>query len=124
MKITVDEQTKKFYLAFNEWVPVAGHEIKVGKYRFCAVPILDYINISEATSGTSVLKIKITPEVYMMTTTKKEAVQFLKGVGSDLVKIIKKHKKFEKKIEEARRKTLDKLGQMPPIEVCEVEGAE
>lgn len=40
MDITVNEQTQQFYLALKKWFPVMGHEIKVGKYRFSAIPIV------------------------------------------------------------------------------------
>lgn len=30
MEIKVNEQTQRFSLAFDKWIPAVGHEIKVG----------------------------------------------------------------------------------------------
>lgn len=46
MEIKVNEQTQRFYPVFDEQVPAVGHEIKVGQYRFCGIPLSNSINVS------------------------------------------------------------------------------
>ncbi|WP_416515909.1 hypothetical protein ACM9DY_09570 [Bacillus velezensis] len=133
MKITVDKKVKKFYLAFSntrkpkdgKWKPAVGHEIQVGKYRFCAIPTFDHINVSEVTTGLQVLKIPMTPSIYQKTLDKKDTLKLFESVGEDLIKIIKKQSAadLDKSLIEKRRIIFSMLGEMPPIEVYDMEGA-
>ncbi|MEH2980201.1 MULTISPECIES: hypothetical protein [Bacillus amyloliquefaciens group] len=130
MKVTVDKQTKKFYLAFNthnskrnKWVPAVGHEIQVGKYRFSAVPAsADHIIISEVTSGVEVMNIKMSQETQI--STKKDTLDFLKSIGeTSLTEIIEKNHDFDKAVANGKKRSYSMLGEMPPIEVFDMEGA-
>ncbi|MFP7702177.1 hypothetical protein [Bacillus sp. C15] len=132
MKVTVDKQTKKFYLAFNthnskrnKWVPAVGHEIQVGKYRFCAIPSFDHINVSEVTTGLQFLKVPITSKIYQMTTNKEDTLKLFESVGEDLIRIINRHSTavIDKSLIEQRKDIFNKFGEMPPIEVFDIEGA-
>ncbi|KXZ21105.1 hypothetical protein AXI59_00705 [Bacillus nakamurai] len=132
MKITVDEQLKKFYLAFINksnpkdchWVPAVGHEIQVGKYRFCAIPAFDHINVSEVTTGLQFLKVPMTPKIYQMTSNKEDTLKLFESVGEDLIRIINKHSTavIDKSLIEQRKDIFNMLGEMPPIEVFDMEG--
>ncbi|APA05075.1 hypothetical protein SJY89_20180 [Bacillus velezensis] len=134
MRITVDKQTKKFYLAFaaNErnakqgrWVSAVGHEIHVGKHRFSATVFdPDEIVISEVTSGIRVMNIPITQEIRRMIETKENVLTYLKHVGeTSLTRIIEKHD-FDKAVADGKRMSYNMLGEMPPIEAFNMESAE
>ncbi|MGE6963442.1 hypothetical protein ACQKIW_26630 [Bacillus thuringiensis] len=116
MEIKVNEQTQRFYLAFEKWEPVVGHEIKVGQYRFCAIPLSKSINISEITSGANILNIPLSIELMMVTATKEGTIQFLKKFGERLKRKIESMKDFDEQLEKMKKRSLDLLGVMPPIE--------
>lgn len=116
MKVTVNEQPQRFQLAFSEgWQSKVGHEIKVGKYRFCAIPSDETINISEVTSGAKLVDLPIDLGVMMATATKEGAMEFFEGVGKRLIPLIKQYD-FEKEIERYKQISVEHLGAMPPTE--------
>lgn len=116
MEIKVNEQTQRFYLAFEKWEAVVGHEIKIGEYRFCAIPLSKSINISEVTSGANIISFPLSLELWMATATKEGTMQFLKKFGERLKQKIEGIKDFDEQLEKMRKISLDRLGKMPPIE--------
>ncbi|MBT2215853.1 hypothetical protein KK120_08825 [Virgibacillus dakarensis] len=120
MNITVNEQPQRFYLAAKKWVGVVGHEIKVGKYRFCAIPINGSINVSEITSGAKVYNIPMDLTIMLLTETKEETIKFFYTVGESIKRIIEKQEDFDAMIANMKKTAFDKLGEMPPIEDVEV----
>ncbi|MCU5196477.1 hypothetical protein OCE52_16870 [Bacillus mobilis] len=116
MEIKVNEQTQRFYLAVDEWVPAVGHEIKVGKYRFSAIPLDESINISEVTSGVRAINVPMTVETWELTSTKEGTMKFLEKIGERLKQIIGKQINFDEHLEKQRKIAVERLGEMPPIE--------
>ncbi|WP_088005626.1 hypothetical protein [Indiicoccus explosivorum] len=116
MKVTVNEQTQRFYLAFEKWEPAVGHEIKVGKYQFCAIPSGSHINISDVSSGVKVFDIPMNLEVMMQTGTKEGTIQFLGKVGNGLVRLIKSTPDFDKQLVKMKKVAVDRLGEKPFVE--------
>jgi hypothetical protein len=116
VKITVNEQTQRFYLAAKEWVPMVGHEIKVGDYKFFAIPGSKAIRISEVESGCKVFDIPMTISVMFKTGTKEDALNYLHEVGESLERIIKDVPNFDKKIKHMKSVAFNQLGERPPIE--------
>ncbi|MFB1100877.1 hypothetical protein [Terribacillus sp. JSM ZJ617] len=116
MKISVNEKTQRFYLAANEWVPMVGHEIKVGKYKFFAIPGSTAIRISEVESGCKLFDIPMSMSVMAQTSTKEDALNYLLEVGASLERIIKKRPKFDVELKKVKQIAFDKLGERPPIE--------
>lgn len=116
MKITVNEQPQRFYLATEKlWKPMVGHEIRVGKYRFCAIPMDGHINITEVTSGCKVLAIPLSLGIILESETKEGAMAFLYNVGESLVRIVN-IKDYDEQLEKTKKGAIEKLGDMPPIE--------
>ncbi|GAB3797275.1 hypothetical protein [Virgibacillus kimchii] len=121
MKITVNEQVQRFYLAYEKkWKPVVGHEIQVGKYRFCVIPKDDMINVSEVTSGTKVYDFYINFNISMQTETKEDAIKYFNKIGESLKRLINKQKDFDKVLEESKKVAIKRLGEMPEIEDVKV----
>ena len=116
MEIKVNEQAQRFYLAFDEWVPAVGHEIKVGKYRFCAIRLSKSINISEVTSGVHAMSIPIDFRIWMATSTKEDTMRFLEKAGEGLKRILKRQSNLDELLEKNKKIAFDRLGEMPPIE--------
>jgi len=117
LKVEVNEQPKRFYLAFSDkWVSVVGHEITVGEYKFSAVATPKNIIFSEATSGVKIISMPMSFPIYMLTTTKEDTISFYQYIGKKLKRIIEKDSNFNSKIEVWKNKALDLLGEMPPIE--------
>jgi len=116
MEITVNEQAQRFYLALDKWVDVVGHEIKVGKYRFCANPIGNHINVTEVTTGAKMFNIPVDLTIHLITETKEETIKFLYSVGESIKRIIDKLEDFDGMLMEMKKKAFDRLGKMPPIE--------
>mgnify|MGYP001396208302 CR=1 FL=1 len=117
MKITVDEKPRFFNLATEKgWIQMAGHEIKVGKYRFCATPTSKTIHVSEITTGTGVLSIEVDEFVKILTSTKEGTLRYFKNdIGRRLKKIIESVD-IDKSIAEARKITSKSIGEMPKID--------
>ncbi|MGY8615305.1 hypothetical protein [Bacillus velezensis] len=131
MRVTVDEQLKKFYLVIVNmsnpkdchWVPAIGHEIQVGKYRFSVVPAsADHLIVSEVTSGVEVMNIKMSQETQV--SAKKDVLDLLRSIGeTSLTEIIEKNHDFDKAVANGKKRSYSMLGEMPPIEVYDMEGA-
>lgn len=116
MKISVSDETKKFYLAFREWREGVGHEISVGKYRFSAVPTSGGIIISEVTSGAKFMNLPLNPYVMLRTSTKKDAVEYLSEVGEGIRELLLSAPDVDELLEKTRLDTVRRLGPMPEIE--------
>jgi hypothetical protein len=116
MEIRVNEQTQCFYLALDKWVDVVGHEIKIGKYRFCAIPIKDNINVSEVTTGAKVCNIPVDLTISLLTETKEGTIQFLYQIGESIKRIIDKQVDFDGMLSDMKQAAFERLGEMPPIE--------
>lgn len=116
MEIKVNEKTQRFYLAFDEWVPAIGHEIKVGQHRFCAIPLSDSINVSEVTSGVKAISVPINLKVWMLTSTKEDTMRFLEKVGEQLKLIMEERGNFDELLKKQKKIAFERLGEMPPIE--------
>ncbi|MBE7098150.1 hypothetical protein [Bacillus cereus] len=120
MEIKVNKQAQKFHLATNQgnWQQAIGHEIQVGKYRFCAVPMGYHINVSEITTGVRAINVAITQEVWDETRTKEDTVKYLYKVGKRMEEVINKvgSSNLDKLIADSKKNNLEKIGEMPPIE--------
>ncbi|TPE67989.1 hypothetical protein [Halalkalibacterium halodurans] len=122
MKIKVDPQAKRFYLAANEWVAVIGHEIRVGKYRFSAVPMSGSIVISDVRSGMKVFSTPMDFHTSFLTATKEDAMYFLLTIiGEALIEVIEKHKDFDEIMNKSAQTMIERLGEMPPIEAVDTD---
>lgn len=116
MKITVNEQPQRFYLALDKWVDLVGHEIKVGKYRFCAIPLKDKINVSEVTTGSKVYNIPVDFTISMLTETKEGTIQFFYQIGESVKRLIEKQNDFDLMLSDMKKRTYERLGAMPALE--------
>lgn len=116
MEITVNEQTQKFYLAMDKWKEVVGHEIKVGEYRFCAIPFIDNINISEVTTGARILYIPVNDEMMTALVTKEGSMRYFKKTGKHLKKLIESANDFDKRLAMMGKTAFERLGKMPQVE--------
>lgn len=116
MEIQVNDQPQRFYLALDYWAPVVGHEISIGKYRFCAIPMSKEINVSEVTSGNKVISIPIDNKFMGITGNKENTLLFFESIGRVLAKKLITYPGFKEKLEEGRLNTIAKLGPMPPIQ--------
>lgn len=121
LKITVNEKPQRFYLALDKWVDVIGHEIKVGKYRFCAIPLNNRINVSEITTGTRLFNIPVDLTIHLITGTKEDSIQFFYKVGESIKRVINKQDDFEKMLAEMKKTVNDRLGKMPEIEDVDID---
>ena len=121
MEITVNEQAQRFYLAFDKWRSAVGHEIKVGDYRFCAIPLSRTINISEITSGAKVYSIPISFEILLETATKEGSLNFFKKVWRKYKKrIIESTENFDEQLVNMKKTAFERLGEMPSIEKIDI----
>ncbi|MGY0692964.1 hypothetical protein ACW2QC_09275 [Virgibacillus sp. FSP13] len=120
MNIIVNEQPQQFYLAAKKWVMVVGHEIKVGKYRFCAIPLGKQVNVTEVTSGAKVYNIPVNFTIDLMTETKEGAIDFFYQVGKSIERIIEKQDDFDAMIADMKQTAFNLLGEMPEIKDAEV----
>lgn len=116
MEIKVNDQPQRFYLALDYWAPVVGHEIQVGEYKFCAIPMSKEINVSEATSGNKVVSIPLNNEIMSITAHKENTLLFFESIGRVLANKLVTYPNFKEKLEEGRINTIAKLGPMPPIQ--------
>ncbi|MCR6096900.1 hypothetical protein HXA31_20285 [Salipaludibacillus agaradhaerens] len=119
MKITVDREPKRFYLALSEWTIAYGHKIQVGDYSFCAIPKDREIHIFEETSGMRVTAINYGDSLTnILLSTKEGALQYFDEIGKYLSKVIKRQGEeiFTCRIEKNRQIIIDKLGEKPPTE--------
>ncbi|HDX9612841.1 TPA: hypothetical protein ROY01_003943 [Bacillus toyonensis] len=117
MEIKVNEQSQKFHLATTEgYVHGVGHGIQVGKYKFCAIPIGENINISEVTTGVKVINVPITTDVLIQTSTKEDAMKFFVKVGEMVKRIISKAENIDLLIEESKESIVESFGEIPQPE--------
>ncbi|MBU9711090.1 hypothetical protein [Evansella tamaricis] len=121
MSVSVDPNPKRFYLAVNKWLPVIGHEIKIDNYRFCAIPINDYINISEVTSGSKICNFPVNEFTRMATTTKEGSMAIFEMIGMKLKTLIEKQEDINVRIKNNRDLAFHRLGEMPSIEYVDIE---
>lgn len=121
MEITVNEQTQRFYLAFDEWKEVVGHEIKVGKYQFCAIPMNGIVNVSEVTSGLKIIEIPMNLENMILTESKEGSIRFFNKVGESLKRIIENDNNFDIQLTKRKKTAFKRLGKMPKIENIDVD---
>ncbi|GAA0415265.1 hypothetical protein PD280_06240 [Virgibacillus salarius] len=121
MKITVNEQPQQFYLAFKEWTPAVGHEIQVGKYRFCAIVIGNKINVSEVTTGARVLNIPFDFATLLITGTKEDTIKYFYSIGESIKRAIEKSNDVDVMISEMQEIAYERLGEMPEIKNVDVE---
>lgn len=115
MNITVNEQEQRFYLAAKKWEPVVGHEIKIGEYRFCAIPTEDGINVSEVSSGAKVTVFPMNLKNSLLAQTKKDSMKIFNKIGESIKRIIEKQSDFDAQLEKLKQTAFDRLGKMPPI---------
>lgn len=116
MEIKVSDEIYNFHLALDEWTPVAGHEIKVGDFKFSATPVDGNIIILEVTSGVIIKKMPLDMMVLLLTSTKENTIIYLRDVvGETLRNGLENDEKASQKIEDMRMKSIERLGDMPPI---------
>ena len=115
MKVSVNEKTKKFYLAYAKWEEAIGHEITVGKYKFSAVSTKGGIIFSEVSSGTHILTLPMTQYVYVRTATKELTLEYLKEAGEGVRRLIKDVPNLDKQIEKTKLESFKRCGPMPDI---------
>ncbi len=120
MKITVNEQLQQFYLATDIWRKAVGHEIKVGKYRFCSIPTKTGINVSEVSSGARLLEIPYSDNIIQLAEDKDGAIELFYEIGESIERIIGEQINFDAAIKGLKKIAFDKLGEMPEIKNVEV----
>ena len=120
MEVNVSNQTKKFWLALEKWEPVVGHEISIGEYKFCAIPLSNRINVSEVTTGAKFFELPIDPSIHLLTESKESAIKFFYTVGETIKRIIDKQENFDKMLSDMKKVSHERLGEMPPIEDIEL----
>ncbi len=118
MEITVNEQPQRFYLALDKWEGAVGHEIKVGGYRFCAIPLSNSLNVSEVTSGAKLLDIPLT--LGFITATKEDSLKLFEKVGKLIKQVIEGSTDFDKRLKNMKKIAFEQLGEMPPIEDVDI----
>lgn len=123
MEIKVNKQAQRFYLAWEDkWVEAVGHEIKVGKYSFCAIPMpTGMLNISETTTGLKFYELPMKAYVLSETDTKEKTFEFLEKVGKSIRRLIGKTNDFDKQITQGRKNTEKLLGKKPETENVDIE---
>lgn len=121
MKVKINEQPQRFYLAKDKWFPAVGHGIQIGDFQLCAVPMDGIINISEVTSGGKLMRYKLNIIEWLETSDQEGFLTYLQRVGEDLVKRLSKHKDLNQQIEKLRAIAFEKLGPMPAIEDVDIE---
>lgn len=123
MEIKVNKQAKRFYLAWEDkWVGVVGHEIKVGKYSFCAISMpTGILNVSETTTGLKFHELLMNDYVLSETDTKEKTFEFLEKAGESIRRRIENTKVFDKQIIQGRKITEERLGKKPKTENVDIE---
>lgn len=120
MKIKVNDQLQRFHLAYRfGWVEAVGHEIKVGKYSFSAVPTEGKIIVSELTTGLKFRDFTVTP-LMLMSFDKDDTINHLMTIGETIKETINKTDGFDKHIEDGKRFTEKSLGEKPKTENADI----
>ncbi|GAF63603.1 hypothetical protein BTS2_0494 [Bacillus sp. TS-2] len=120
MQIKVSEDTFRFYIASEKWVPVVGHEIKVGEHKFCAIPNTAGICVAEVTSGIVAMNIKSNILMVLETFSKEKTILYFEDIGKRIQKAIEVNPNFEENLKIETLKVLERLGEMPPIEKVDI----
>lgn len=118
MKIEVNGQFKKFWLAYpQQWVPFYGHEIKIGKYRFGAGSNEQGVIVFETTTGSRVLTLPHNFLTYIMGETREGTLDYYETfVAPMLVNAIKRSDLDKMLVEMKEKIATFGIGEMPPIE--------
>jgi len=131
MKIKVNEQIQTFYLSSintktgkYKWNKAHGHGLEIGKYKFCAIPTENELNISEVSTGSKLITYPITHEMLFSTGTKDDFVKYVYKIGEKVAEIIKGTKDFDKKILLKQRLVKTNLEEKPVSENIDLEGEE
>ncbi|MGD6838226.1 hypothetical protein ACQCVL_17090 [Bacillus thuringiensis] len=88
----------------------------MGQYRFCAISLSDSINVSEVTSGVKAISVPIKLKVWMLTSTKEDAMRFLEKVGEQLKIIMEERGDFDELLQKQKNIDFERLGEIPSIE--------
>lgn len=121
MEIKVNDQLQRFYLAYGKgWIEAVGHEIKVGKYRFSAVPTEGRIIVSELTTGMKFRDFTVTP-LMLMAFDKDDTINHLMTIGETIKETINETDNFDKYIEDGKKFTEEFLGEKPKTENADME---
>ncbi|MEA0556057.1 hypothetical protein U1P98_18555 [Lysinibacillus irui] len=118
MKIEVDGQFKKFWLAYpQQWVPFYGHEIKIGKYSFCAGGTERGIVVSETSTGSRVITLPHNFLTHIMGATREGTLDYYETfVAPMLVNAIKRNDLDKMLVEMKEKIATFGIGEMPLIE--------
>lgn len=120
MEIKVNDQLQRFQLAYGKgWIEAVGHEIKVGKYRFSAVPTGGKIVVSELTTGMKFRDFTVTP-LMLMKFDKDDTINHLMTIGETIKEIINETDNFDKHIEDGKKTTEEFLGEKPKTENADI----
>lgn len=112
-EVSVSPDAEEFYLACSTgWTKVLGHLIEVNGLQFSAVPVSNFIRVSEVESGTKLMDITVpeTVESY------EETMLFLElNVAVNIVMMIEKLGigEFEKAITLAKEDAFKRCGYKP-----------
>ncbi|USK85705.1 hypothetical protein [Peribacillus asahii] len=113
VEVMVSPDAEEFYLACSTgWVKVIGHLIEVDGLQFSAVPIKDFIRVSEVESGAKLFDI-FAPETIE---SYEETLMFLEiNVAANIVMLIEKAgiKKVQNQINLMKEAAFSKHGQKP-----------
>lgn len=121
MKVKVNEQPQRFYIALDKWTPAAGHEICVGDFCFAAIPTEDSINVIEVSTGYRVLEIPWTRQSKGATQTKEQALRYFERVAKEIAELLEQQQQFSWRIADLKKQNKQRLGDKPPTENIDVE---
>lgn len=107
MKIEVDGQFKKFWLAYpQQWVPFYGHEIKIGKYSFCAGGTERGIVVSETSTGSRVITLPHNFLTHIMAATREGTLDYYETFVAPMLMNAIKRNDLDKMLVEMKKKSL------------------
>lgn len=113
MNIQVSEDKNEFFLAYEEWLPVEGHEIKVGNHRFCAAILEGEINVSEVLSGMKLFGVPLSKRTIESLETSEGTVRLFQDIGSIIQSTMEGLPNFDSVIAAASAKAEKRLGKRP-----------
>ncbi len=121
IEVAVSPDAEEVYLAFSKgWTKLFGHSITVGDLKFSAVPVSDYILVSEFQSGTKLMDIPVPTGIESY----EETMFFLEVfVSSQIVMVIEKSgiDKVKDQIKRMKEAAFKKHGQKPTGEKVDSE---